>query len=76
MYRDNMFCFAWMDKKDVRILSTVSTSAMSTENKPLAIHLYNAVIPGVDMADQMRHGRQVSNADLIIDCPKAHAALV
>lgn len=62
MYSTDMFCFGWMDRRDVRILSTLSSPTFEDNGKPAAINLYNHVMPGVDAADQMRHGRQVARA--------------
>jgi hypothetical protein len=65
-----MFLFVWNDRKAVRILSTMSSpnieqfmhrSVPNLEmNKPKAIRLYNKLMPGVDGADQMRHGKTVA----------------
>jgi hypothetical protein len=54
-----------MDRRDVRILSSFSSPEKDIDNvKPMAVDEYNAVMPGVDSADQMRHGRQIARLRL------------
>jgi hypothetical protein len=64
-YTDKFFCFCWMDKREVRILSSFGQVGMNTvTNKPFIIHNYNLGMPGVDLADQKRHGRIVAKRRL------------
>ena len=63
LYREDMLLFSWIDKRAVRILSTIG-SAELIEQKPQAIHVYNEAMPGVDLGDQKRHGRQVARKRL------------
>ena len=52
---DRFFFMNWMDKKPVRILSTVSSGLLNDDvnGKPAVIHVYNRVMPGIDANDQV-----------------------
>ena len=64
-YSNQFFCFCWMDKREVRILSSFRQVGVNPDsNKPFIIHNYNLGMPGVDLADQKRHGRIVSRRRL------------
>jgi hypothetical protein len=73
-YSDFMDCFSWMDRREVRLLSTISSPEMhdvavpwlvnTVRPKPLAISVYNRAMPGLDLADQKRHGRNIAKKRL------------
>ena len=52
-----------MDKREVRFLSSIS-SPQIVDGKPLVIKEYNTGMPGVDLADQKRHGRIIARRRL------------
>jgi hypothetical protein len=56
-YSTRLYAFCWMDNREVRILSSVGSPEKDTNGKPAVIRAYNAGMPGVDLADQKRHGR-------------------
>jgi hypothetical protein len=56
-YSTNFYAFCWMDSREVRILSSVGTPEKDINGKPSVIRAYNEGMPGVDLADQKRHGR-------------------
>jgi hypothetical protein len=61
-YCDRFFLMTWRDNKEVRILSSVSNGLMENDNekkRPACIVVYNRVMPGVDLNDQMKFGRKV-----------------
>ena len=57
-----------MDRRAVHILSSLSSPEMmrvvsssgESKLKPQAVVLYNRVMPGVDLSDQIRHGYQTA----------------
>jgi hypothetical protein len=50
-----------MDNKDVRIVASFGSPEIEKQyGKPRIVHAYNEVMPGVDLADQKRHSRQVA----------------
>lgn len=61
-YSEDFVAFRWFDKKDVRFLSSIQPEEPMNPDtkKPNLIHLYNAGMPGVDLADQKRHNRPVA----------------
>ena len=56
-YSTRLYTFCWMDNREVRILSSVGSPEKDSNGKPAVIRAYNAGMPGVDLADQKRHGR-------------------
>jgi hypothetical protein len=56
-YSTYVYAFCWMDNREVRILSSVGSPEKDSDGKPNVIRAYNEGIPGVDLADQKRHGR-------------------
>jgi hypothetical protein len=59
---DDFLLLNWMDKKEVRIVSTVGSAEKRSDigDKPQVVLLYNSVMPGVDLADQKHHGRKIA----------------
>lgn len=59
---DRFFFLNWMDKKPVRILSSISSGSVidDQKGKPAVIHEHNRVMPGVDLNNQQKFGRKVS----------------
>jgi Transposase IS4 len=62
-HSDHLLLINWMDRREVRMLATTG-SASFIDNKPNIVNMYNEVMPGVDSADQMRHGRTVARRRL------------
>jgi hypothetical protein len=60
-YSKKLLLINWADKKDVRILGSIG-KASNDRGKPELVHLYNKAMPGVDLADQYRHGKQVARS--------------
>ena len=56
-YSTNVYAFCWMDNREVRMLSSVGSPDKDMNGKPSVIRAYNEGMPGVDLADQKRHGR-------------------
>ena len=56
-YSSKFYAFRWMDNREVRMLSSVGSPEKDTNGKPSVIRAYNEGMPGVDLADQKRHGR-------------------
>jgi hypothetical protein len=51
----------WLDSKDVRILSSVGNpNKFNNKNKSETIAIYNDVMPGVDLSDQMKSERPIA----------------
>jgi hypothetical protein len=60
-YCERLFLMNWKDKKEVRILSSISNGQYQFDfkGKPAVIHEYNRAIPGININDQMKFGRKV-----------------
>jgi hypothetical protein len=56
-YSTYVYAFCWMDNREIRILSSVGSPEKDSNGKPSVIRAYNEGMPGVDLADQKRHGR-------------------
>jgi hypothetical protein len=50
----------WADSKPVRIESSLSSDTINPDtNKPVVVHHYDEVIPGVDLNDQQKATRSI-----------------
>jgi hypothetical protein len=56
-YSTNLYAFCWMDSREVLMVSSVGSPEKDRNGKPSVIRAYNSGMPGVDLADQKRHGR-------------------
>ena len=63
LYSKSFFVFTWRDKRALRFLSSISSPQIDNR-KPLVINEYNSGMPGVDLADQKRHGRIIARKRL------------
>ena len=62
-YKGRLILCNYLDKRDVRIMSSVGTGD-NVGKKPEVIHIYNKLMPGVDLGDQKRHGSEIARTRL------------
>lgn len=58
-YTPKFFCIKWKHRRDVRMLASIGSPAIEGR-KPNVVNRYNKCMNGVDIADQMRHGREIA----------------